>query len=120
MSWKQPCSRGRLADLSNRLGHLEGADGVHVGGNNGNAVVIVLGVAEQERSVEIDLRSVRAQDHAVSQADRPSTAYLRPALEGAPLGAHEHVLEVQLHIRVHPRHGYTCTVSLVPRLVRGR
>ena len=75
----------------------------------------MLGVAEQERSVEVDLRSVRAQDHVVSQADRPSTAYLRPALEGAPLGAHEHVLEVQLHIRVHPRHGYTCTVICVPQ-----
>lgn len=65
---------GWAANLANRLGHLKGADSVHIGGNDGNAIVIVLRVAELERSAEVDLRSVRVlQDHAARKADRPSS-----------------------------------------------
>ena len=70
-------------DLGEGGCHLEGADGVHVGGDDGDALVHALRV--QERELAPDL-------HVGARPDR------------APLRAQQHVLEVQLHLVDHVRH----------------
>ena len=44
-----------FAHLGERCGHFEGAHGIHVGGDDGHALVDLLGVQEGHLTVEIDL-----------------------------------------------------------------
>ena len=46
---------GEAAVGGEDLGHLEGADRVHVGGHDGHPVVSLLGVLEHNLSVEVHL-----------------------------------------------------------------
>ena len=83
--------------LGERGCHLEGADGVHVGGDDGDALVHALRV--QERELAADL-------HVGARPDR------------APLRAQQHVLEVQLHLVDHVRHLDDVVGSLLQKSVR--
>ena len=47
--------RERRSNLSKGLGHLKGPHSVHVGGNDGNAMVLLFGVAEHKLPLEVDL-----------------------------------------------------------------
>ena len=52
-AWQNEAVGGR--DLSEGLGHLKGPHSVHVGGNDGNAMVLLFGVAEHKLPLEVDL-----------------------------------------------------------------
>ena len=51
--------RSDLADLGKGLGHLKSANSIHVGGNDRNTIVSMLGVAEDEVTMEIHLHTGR-------------------------------------------------------------
>ena len=70
-------------DLGECSGHLEGADGVHVGGDDGDTLVHALRVQERELAPDLDIGA---------------------RLDRAPLRTQQHVLEVQLHLVDHVRH----------------
>lgn len=84
--------------LSKCPGHVKGAHCVHVGGNDGNAVVIVFGVSELKLAMEVDLEG---ETVVIVQLYKLEVGYkhydtscswqvtnLGPALESAPLRAH--------------------------------
>ena len=57
------------AHLAEDLGHLEGTRGVHVGSDDGDAIVCLFGVAECERSLQVNLKpqETEAQSETVTK-----------------------------------------------------
>mmetsp|Transcript_64400 Transcript_64400/g.194319 ORF Transcript_64400/g.194319 Transcript_64400/m.194319 type:complete len:227 (-) Transcript_64400:18-698(-) len=76
--------RGDALPLGQGLGDLERADGVHVGGDDGHACPLLLGILEGEA---------------------PLDAHLRPTGQAGTLWPDEHILEVKLRFVLHDRHG---------------
>ena len=84
---KNSLNQLRLETVIQYLGqgprHLKGPHGIHVGGHDGNAIVSLFGVPENDLPVEV---------------------YVRPALEGTPFRPQQDIFEVQLYIIHYVRH----------------
>ena len=81
---------GEHAMLGQCSGHFKGADGIHVGRNDGNTTPFASGMHKVESAVQIDLGS---------------------ALQGGSLGANQDILEAELDI-VFYTHEQFCAFTL--------
>ena len=94
-------------------GHLERSHRVHVGSHDGDTTVTTLGVEKDVLPLQVNLRWEGRRRHSPAKAIVQWTTYLCSAADGTSFGTHEYVLEIQLDIRIDPRH-VSFTLTLAP------
>ena len=119
------------AHLAEDLGHLEGTRGVHVGSDDGDAIVCLFGVAECERSLQVNLKpqETEAQSETVTKLFRSfvgisSTSTL--PLNDLPLYQigneivamylHLYLLQITMNLKLEPEHELDTRHTLLKQL----